>query len=322
MPDMQNLADSMLAAAATVLGRLVEQPASATAATRNDHEGSIRTDGLELVALAEIPSLSAQVVVRFAGRDMQHIVGLMLGGTDDGSEMGAMQLSIASETASQIAAAMCERLATEVGASADGIVAELKSDATALPPPPFESYEGTIQVGPDLAPLVAVDFASITLSRLGLATPESAATPAAPNPAPSPDVIPSPSTLGVNSAPEVRSRGTAPARKPEPEPVATSAQNVAFAPLAPTPVRTAEPGQANLDLVHDVPLLISAVLGRTVMPLREVVSLQAGSVFELDKAAAEPIDLFVNNILIARGEVVVVDDKYAVKISELNPPAA
>ena len=55
------------------------------------------------------------------------------------------------------------------------------------------------------------------------------------------------------------------------------------------------------------------------MPLREVVSLQSGSVFELEKLAAEPIDLYVNNILIARGEVVVVDDKYAVKISELNP---
>jgi len=299
MPEMQDLADSMLAAAATVLGRLVEQPAAATAATRNDHEGSIRTDGTDLVALAEIPALSAQVVVRFANRDMQAIVGLMLGGADDGAEMGAMQLSIASETASQIAAAMCERLATEVGASSEGIVAELKTDATALPPPPFESYEGTIQVGPDLTPTLCVDFAAITLSRLGLAVPESPAAPAAAEP---------------------KAVAPKPARKQEPEAVATSAQNVAFAALSPTPVRTAEPGQANLDLVHDVPLLISAVLGRTAMPLREVVSLQAGSVFELDKAAAEPIDLFVNNILIARGEVVVVDDKYAVKISELNPP--
>jgi len=311
MPDMQDLADSMLAAAATVLGRLVEQPAAATAATRNDHEGSIRTDGAELVALAEIPALSAQVVVRFANRDMQQIVGLMLGGTDDGSEMGAMQLSIASETASQIAAAMCERLAADVGASSEGIVAELKSDATALPPPPFESYDGTIQLGPDLTPTLSVDFAAITLSRLGLAVPEAAP---APTPAAAAKVPRSTGDEAVvaSAAPEARSRGT--------EPVAASAQSVAFSQLAPTPVRTAEPGQANLDLVHDVPLLISAVLGRTAMPLREVVSLQTGSVFELDKAAAEPIDLFVNNILIARGEVVVVDDKYAVKISELNPP--
>jgi flagellar motor switch protein FliN/FliY len=58
------------------------------------------------------------------------------------------------------------------------------------------------------------------------------------------------------------------------------------------------------------------------MPLREVVTLQSGSVFELDKLSAEPIDLYVSNILIARGEVVIVDDKYAVKISELNPQAS
>jgi flagellar motor switch protein FliN/FliY len=89
--------------------------------------------------------------------------------------------------------------------------------------------------------------------------------------------------------------------------------------MQPTPMRTAAPGHANLDLVHDVPLEISAVLGQTELSLREVVSMQTGSVFELDKLATEPIDLYVNNILIARGEVVVVDDKFAVKISELNP---
>ena len=75
----------------------------------------------------------------------------------------------------------------------------------------------------------------------------------------------------------------------------------------------------NLDLVHDVPLQISAVLGKTALTLRDVVTLQSGSVFELDKLSTDPIDLYVNNILIARGEVVVVDDKFAVKISELNP---
>jgi flagellar motor switch protein FliN/FliY len=94
---------------------------------------------------------------------------------------------------------------------------------------------------------------------------------------------------------------------------------VSFAPMQPTQSRRAAPGQANLDLVHDVPLEISAVLGQTELSLRDVVSMTTGSVFELDKLSTEPIDLYVNNILIARGEVVVVDDKFAVKISELNP---
>lgn len=297
MSEMQQLADSMLAAASTVLGRLVEQPAAPTGSARNDHEGSIRTDGDELVTLAEIPSIGAKVVVRFPTGDMQAVVGIMLGGAEGLGEMGPMQLSIASETVSQIAVAMAEALAKELKLSSEGIHAELCSDATALPPPPFESYEATIAVGNDLATRVSIDFAAITMSKMGAVEPAGVAPPPPPP---------------VPAAPE---------RKKGPAGPPPNAQNVAFTPMQPTPVRAAHPGQANLDLVHDVPLQISAVLGKSVMPLREVVSLQNGTVFELDKLSAEPIDLYVNNILIARGEVVVVDDKYAVKISELNPQA-
>jgi len=301
MPDTQQLAESMLAAAGTVLGRLVEQPAKVGTVTRNDHDGSIRTDGDELVSLATIPSLGAQLVVRFPTADMQQIVGVMLGGGDDTTEMGPMQLSIASETVSQIATAMVEELAKQIGTSGEGTHASMCTDATLLPPPPFVSYGGTISVGGDLQPHVSVDFAAITLSKLGLGST-----------AVSEQAKARESEAAAASAAASRRSG----------PSAADAQNVAYTKMPPTPVRTAQPGQANLDLVHDVPLQISAVLGKTVMPLREVVSLQSGSVFELDKLAAEPIDLYVNNILIARGEVVVVDDKYAVKISELNPQPA
>lgn len=278
MPDMQRLSDSMLSSAATVFGRLLEHTAVALPAARDDHDGSIRTDGPELVTLVDVPSLGAQIVVRFGRADVQKIVANMLGSEAGDGEMGAMQMSIASETVSQVAAAMCEQLAQDVGTSSEGLRAELCVDATLLPPPPFESYVGAIRLSDALAPQVAIDFAAITLSRLNGAEPADAATSASKK----------------------------------------NAQSVAFDTLLPTPLKPAQAGQANLDLVHDVPLQVSAVLGRAAMPLREVVSLQSGSVFELDKSAAEPIDLYVNNILIARGEVVVVDDKYAVKISELN----
>jgi flagellar motor switch protein FliN len=301
MADTQQLAESMLAAAGTVLGRLVEQPAKVGAVARDDHDGSIRTDGDELVSLATIPSLGAQLVVRFPTADMQQIVGVMLGGGDDTTEMGPMQLSIASETVSQIATAMVEELAKQIGTPGEGAHASMCTDATLLPPPPFVSYGGTIDVGGGLHPHVSVDFAAITLSKLGLGSAAA-------------------SEQSKARESEPAAAAAAPSRRQAPSPA--DAQNVAYTKMPPTPVRTAQPGQANLDLVHDVPLQISAVLGKTIMPLREVVSLQSGSVFELDKLAAEPIDLYVNNILIARGEVVVVDDKYAVKISELNPQPA
>ena len=287
MMQIENLAENMFAAAATVLGRLVEQSAVAGANQRADHEGSIHTDGADLIAIAEIPSLGAQIVVRFAREDLAHIVGLMLGGDEGVAELGPMQLSIASETVSQIAVAMAEQLAADLGANPAGTHAELCNDPTLLPPPPFQSYSAPIQLANDLVPRIDVDFAAITLSKLGTGAEDSSAAPAA-----------------------AAKKATAP-------PV--EAQSAQFSPVVPSSAKKAPPGQANLDLVHDVPLQVRAILGKTVMQLRDVVSLQQGSVFELDKLAVDPIDLYVNNILIARGEVVVVDDKYAVKISELNP---
>jgi flagellar motor switch protein FliN len=294
MADIQQLTDAMLAAAAGVLGRLVDEPVAASAASRNDHEGSIRVDGSELVTIAKIPSLGISVVVRFSNDDVSKIVTKMLGG-DDASEMGAMQLSIVSETVSQTAAAMAEELAKGMGAGADGIHADLCSDATNLPPPPFVSYEGQIQVGADLAPQIAMDFDGIAYSKI----------------AGSPEVEPEPVPQPVAAAAVPATPTAVPKEVPKAAPVRFTSMN-------PTPARAAH-AAGNLDLVHDVPLQIRAVLGKTALPLRDVVTLQSGSVFELDKLSSDPIDLYVNNILIARGEVVVVDDKFAVKISELNP---
>ncbi|MBV8073917.1 MAG: flagellar motor switch protein FliN, partial [Candidatus Eremiobacteraeota bacterium] len=131
-------------------------------------------------------------------------------------------------------------------------------------------------------------------------------------------------TAAPKPPPAVATASPAPAAPAAAQPAAARrpqapAQPAQFAPMQPTGVQAAAPGHSNLDLVHDIPLQISAVLGQTELALRDVVAMQAGSVFELDKLSTDPIDLYVNNILIARGEVVVVDDKYAVKISELNP---
>jgi flagellar motor switch protein FliN len=73
----------------------------------------------------------------------------------------------------------------------------------------------------------------------------------------------------------------------------------------------------NLDLLMDVMLQVVVELGRTKMPLRQILDLQQGSVVELDRQAGEAVDLYVNDRLIARGEVVMVDDKFGVRITEM-----
>ena len=77
----------------------------------------------------------------------------------------------------------------------------------------------------------------------------------------------------------------------------------------------------NLELLLDVPVDLSVELGSCQMPMREVLQLAPGTVVQLDKIADSPVDLFVNKKLIARGEVVVVEDQFGIKITEIisNP---
>jgi flagellar motor switch protein FliN/FliY len=75
--------------------------------------------------------------------------------------------------------------------------------------------------------------------------------------------------------------------------------------------------RGNLDVLLHVPLSITAELGTCEMSVREVLKLGAGSIIELDRLAGGPIDLMVNNKLIARGEVVAVDDYFGVRVTEL-----
>jgi flagellar motor switch protein FliN/FliY len=74
---------------------------------------------------------------------------------------------------------------------------------------------------------------------------------------------------------------------------------------------------SNLNLVLDVPVSLTIELGSCQLPMREVLQLNVGSVVQLDKPADAPVELSVNGKLIARGEVVVIEDRFGVKITEV-----
>jgi flagellar motor switch protein FliN/FliY len=86
------------------------------------------------------------------------------------------------------------------------------------------------------------------------------------------------------------------------------------------PIQTAIPGSSAINMLMDVNLLFTVELGRTQMSVKHVLELQKGSVVELDRVAGEAVDIYVNEHLMARGEVVVVDDKFGVRITELIAP--
>lgn len=88
---------------------------------------------------------------------------------------------------------------------------------------------------------------------------------------------------------------------------------------------TAEAGAAgsdlNLDVILDVPVSLSLEVGRARIPIRNLLQLNQGSVVELERAAGEPLDLYVNGTLIAQGEVVVVNDRFGVRLTDVVSPA-
>jgi len=83
------------------------------------------------------------------------------------------------------------------------------------------------------------------------------------------------------------------------------------------PMDTAAARNTNLDLLLDIPLKVTVELGRTSKLIKDILELSQGSIIELDKLAGEPVDILVNNKLIAKGEVVVIDENFGVRVTDI-----
>jgi flagellar motor switch protein FliN/FliY len=79
--------------------------------------------------------------------------------------------------------------------------------------------------------------------------------------------------------------------------------------------------EANLDIILDIPVTISMEIGRTQISIRNLLQLNQGSVVELDRLAGEPMDVRVNGTLVAHGEVVVVNEKFGIRLTDVISPA-
>ena len=88
-----------------------------------------------------------------------------------------------------------------------------------------------------------------------------------------------------------------------------------------SPRRLAEGGSSDINMVLDIPVQLSVELGRTKVPIKHILQLGQGSVVELDALAGEPMDVLVNGYLIAQGEVVVVNDKFGIRLTDVVTPS-
>jgi flagellar motor switch protein FliN/FliY len=160
------------------------------------------------------------------------------------------------------------------------------------------NVEGFIDSGIML--LLTVPFAMDMLSALR------GETSAAPAPA-------APASRQSAGAPEPQA-GSRPSAPPAAAPKVVAQPHV-FEPLESTFGGEARPD--NLDLILDVPLELTVELGRTKKPIRDVLALGSGSIIELERLAGEPVDIYVNGQLVAHGEVVVIDENFAVRVTDI-----
>lgn len=141
---------------------------------------------------------------------------------------------------------------------------------------------------------------------------------AAPQPAPQPQ----PQAAAPIAAPQPMQQAASYAQQaaaiqaPRPQ-QNVNVQPVQFAPLQQPNLAL---GDTNINLILDVPLQVTVELGRTRKLIREILELTAGSVLELDKLAGEPVDILANGKLIAKGEVVVIDENFGVRITDIVSP--
>ena len=104
--------------------------------------------------------------------------------------------------------------------------------------------------------------------------------------------------------------------------VATQAGGVASAALDELVDETpSSSGDVKMDAILDVPVTISMEIGRTSLNIRNLLQLNQGSVVELDRLAGEPMDVLVNGTLIAKGEVVVVNEKFGIRLTDIVSPS-
>jgi len=98
-------------------------------------------------------------------------------------------------------------------------------------------------------------------------------------------------------------------------PPAAPSQNVEFKEIKQG--ETVETRKKEIDAIYDIPVQISAVLGKSTMQVSQLLKLGRGAVVELDRKVGEAIDIYVNNRLVARGEVIVVEDRLGVTMTEI-----
>ena len=294
------------------------------------------------IQISYIEGLDGNNILILRENDVKIITDLMMGGDGHNTDGELTELHLS---------AICEAMNQMMGSSATSISSVLEKKVDISPPTAslidmndtlsadnlskflqgdFVRVSFRLEIGDlidsELMQLYPLDFARDLYRKFlestdsgGTAEPDTPA-PApqpAPAPAPAPQPAPAPAPAPAYAAPPqgyaMPPQGAYAMPQPMVQPVNVAPAQFASFDTSVNPVMM----QENIDLIKDVPLEVTVELGRTNKTIREILDFSPGTIIELNKLAGEPIDVLVNGKYIAKGEVVVIDDSFGIRITEI-----
>ena len=274
-------------------------------------------------------------VLCIQAKDAAIIADLMMGndGTNPDEELSEIHMSAVSESMNQMMGSVATSLSsmfnkkvditppvvTLVDLGTEEVVSKLLDKADPIVQASFRmEVDGLIDS--EIMQLLPLDVAREMVDALMNQQPdvddeeEAIAAAAAPPPA-APAAAPAPAPAAAAAAPASNGYGAQPMQPHVASNVPV--QSAQFTPLSTVPVQV---NDANIGLILDVPLQVNVELGRTKKSIKEILDLTKGSIVELDKLAGETVDIMVNGKYLAKGEVVVIDENFGVRITEIVSP--
>ncbi|MBF1013593.1 MAG: flagellar motor switch phosphatase FliY [Lachnospiraceae bacterium] len=281
------------------------------------------------IQISYIEGLDGNNILILREKDVKIITDLMMGGNGedvDGTELSELHLS-----------AICEAMNQMMGSAATSISSVLEKKVDISPPTAslidmdgsideegfgdflkgeFVKVSFRLEIGTlidsELMQLYPIDFAKELYNKFMSSSELDQPAPAAPTPTPAPAPAPAAPTPGPAPAMSAPPQGYAQPMQPAQPVNVAPAQFQAFD-------NTINPlmQQENIGLIMDVPLEVTVELGRTNKTIKEILDFSPGTIIELNKLAGEAIDLLVNGKYVAKGEVVVIEDNFGIRITEI-----
>ena len=273
--------------------------------------------------------------------DVMVITDLMMGGdgTNTDGEIGELQLSAISEAMNQMMGAAATSLSTMINQKVDisppqatllDMINDDPSDIAEFLTGTFVKISFKMQVGDlvdsTLMQLYPIDFAKTLKDTViagdaggAEAAPEPAPAPA-PEPAPAPQPMPMPGADPMMGQPMPQMampqmQMAMPQMQMAPQMMNMNIQPAQFQTFSGG--TTIMAGGENIGIIKDVPLEVTVELGRTAKPISDILDFAPGTIIELDKVAGEPVDVLVNGKFVAKGEVVVIEESFGVRVTEI-----